>query len=398
MAFGNCLDSPQVERAIAELKGLHDPLAVASKLRASLPGDLARAVASLHELRHKAASRALDPALRFLTRKGLQQASAGPVAAHRAQHIAESMPDSLIWDCTAGLGADSLALIRRNLEVVTSDLDLQTLICAASNLASLVANTWILRADALHPPCRADALLIDPDRRPEGTREGHTESWSPPLRSCLALALKHRGACIKLPPGLDTNFLAGLETSPHNLQWISLGGELRELALWTGNLARDLGGLREALVLGPDGPLASLRGEPEELRSLDATQWKSVSWLSEPDPAVIGAGLVGPLARAQGLRPLGPRLAYLGGDHKPSSPLLRSWRVLGTSALDPKRVKALLRQHDVGPLTVKKRGHPDDAETLARRFRGAGKHPGLLAVARLERGHGALLLEAPKQA
>jgi hypothetical protein len=78
--------------------------------------------------------------------------------------------------------------------------------------------------------------------------------------------------------------------------------------------------------------------------------------------------------------------------------MLRSWRVLETSALDPKRVRAMLRRHDVGPLTVKKRGHPDDAQTLARRFKGSGEKHGLLAVARLEKGHGALLLEGPEGA
>ena len=393
MAFGNWLDSPEVERALAKVEGLRDPLAVSSRLRTSLPPPLARAAASLHQLRGKAHGKAMDPALRFLTPKGLQQSSAGPVAAYRAQRIAELAPDSLIWDCTAGIGADSLALRRRGLRVIASDLDAQTLACAASNLAQLGPVHWVVRADARQPPCEADVVLLDPDRRPQGTREGHTERWSPPLNSCLALALEHRGACLKLPPGMDTARLTGLGKAAHGLQWISLGGQLREMALWTGNLVGDLGGQREALVLGPEGQRGTLRGEPEELQALDPGQLGAVKWLAEPDPAVIRAGLVGPLARKLGLRPIGPRLAYLGGDQRPSSPLLRSWRVLGTSTLDPKRVRALLREHDVGTLTVKKRGHPDDAQTLARRFKGPGRQPGLLAVARLERGHAALLLE-----
>jgi hypothetical protein len=67
--------------------------------------------------------------------------------------------------------------------------------------------------------------------------------------------------------------------------------------------------------------------------------------------------------------------------------------VLGSVALDRRRVRALLGEHDVGPLTVKKRGHPDSAEALARRLRGPGRRPGLLAVGRLERGHRAWLLD-----
>ena len=398
MAFGNCLDSPAVERALAEVEGLNDPLAVASRLRTSLPTPLARAAAGLHDLRGRAQGSALDQELRFLTSKGLQQATAGAVAAYRALRIFESSPDSLIWDGTAGIGADSLALLRRGLRVVTSDLDAQTLACAASNLARLGAANWIVRADAAKPPCKVDIVVLDPDRRPSGAREGSPELWSPAMSTCLNLARGSKGACIKLPPGMDPAQLDGLGGAPHGLQWISLGGQLRELALWTGCLVGDLAGRREALVLGPNGPRGTLRGEPEELQPLEPGQLKAIRWLAEPDPAVIRAGLVGPLAREQGMRPVGPRLAYLGGDQRPSSPMLRSWRVLETSALDPKRVRAMLRRHDVGPLTVKKRGHPDDAQTLARRFKGSGEKHGLLAVARLEKGHGALLLEGPKGA
>ena len=121
---------------------------------------------------------------------------------------------------------------------------------------------------------------------------------------------------------------------------------------------------------------------------------RAVSWLAEPDPAVIRSGLLGNLAQQVGLAPLAPRLAYLGGDQRPESDLLRSWPVLGTAPLDRKRVRALLRDHGIGPLTVKKRGHPDSSEVLAARLRGPGERPGLLAVARLERGHLALLLDA----
>ena len=44
-------------------------------------------------------------------------------------------------------------------------------------------------------------------------------------------------------------------------------------------------------------------------------------------------------------------------------------------------------------LEVKKRGHPDSAETLARRLRGSGSRRGWLVVTRLRQGHLALLVE-----
>jgi hypothetical protein len=93
------------------------------------------------------------------------------------------------------------------------------------------------------------------------------------------------------------------------------------------------------------------------------------------------------------MAPLGPGIAYLGGPQPTRSPLVRCRRVLGTAPADPRQVRALLEAHDVGPVTVMKRGHPDPTEVLAQRFRGRGSRRGLLAVTRLERGHLALLLE-----
>ena len=43
---------------------------------------------------------------------------------------------------------------------------------------------------------------------------------------------------------------------------------------------------------------------------------------------MIRAGLLGTLATAEGLAPLGPGLAYLGGDTAPCSPLLTGYEVL----------------------------------------------------------------------
>ena len=53
----------------------------------------------------------------------------------------------------------------------------------------------------------------------------------------------------------------------------------------------------------------------------------------------------------------------------------------------------MLARHDIGPVEVLKRGHPDPAEVLAKRFRGRGERRGWLAVARLAKGHLGWLLE-----
>jgi hypothetical protein len=252
-----------------------------------------------------------------------------------------------------------------------------------------------VRARAEERAVRAELLLLDPDRRPDGAargRAGDPERWSPPLSRCLALAARFAGACLKLPPGADVGLLLTPKL-PADLVWVSLDGELRELGLWTGVLATRAPGVRTAIVLASDGRAERLEGREEHVTALAPEEAASVAWIAEPDPAVIRAGLVGALARALSLRPLGPAIAYLGGDGRPASPFARAFRVRDTAALDRRRVRAMLERHDVGPLVVKKRGHPDDAATLARALKGRGKEPGLLLVARLGMLHRAWLVE-----
>lgn len=57
-------------------------------------------------------------------------------------------------------------------------------------------------------------------------------------------------------------------------------------------------------------------------------------------------------------------------------------------------MRSLLAKHDVGPLTVKERGHPGSAQTPARHLCGRGARPGTLIAARIGAGHRARLVEA----
>lgn len=376
--FGN-----DVEQALSSLPVETDVLEAASRLREILGPVLGRRAAELRELRLRSIARFGEGYLPFLTRKGLEQATPRVVAEARAHDFLSGPDLSRIWDATCGVGADAVALARSGLTVIASDLDPLTLSMARANLAGAGA---CVRADATRTPLRSGArmgLVIDPDRRTRGEREGNPERWGPPLSACLDLAHRFERSCIKLPPGMDVSLLpAGGQR-----RWTSLSGELRELALWP----QDPAGL-EAVVLDGRGGRSVLRAEPEEIAALTPTVVASITWLAEPDPAVIRSGLVGSLAAGVGMAPLAPRLAYLGGEHPVRSPFLRCWPVLATCSLDRRRVRAMLAAHDVGPLTVKKRGHPDSAQVLARRLAGKGSQPGLLAVARLERGHLALLL------
>ena len=384
-----------MERAIAAIPPGLSTLATVEALRDHLGGTLGRRAAAICALRLRSSSRFPDGYLPFLNRKGLEQATPHAVAVERASQVRARIRTSHIWDATCGIGADLLAFAAGG-EVLGTDLDEESARFAGENLRRNGHDSAVVCADAGRHPWRpglARAVLLDPDRRRNGRRQGDPGLWSPSLSTCLQIAEDFGGACVKLPPGLDPEILPG----KGSLRWVSLDGELRELSLWLGELAKDRPE-RVAVALKQDGRSLELSGAPVDVQALSSEEAREIDWLAEPDPALIRAGLVGLIASQTGLAPLAPRLAYLGASATPEpSPWLRTWRVLGTATLDRKQVRRLLREHDIGPLTVKKRGHPDPADILARRFEGPGQQPGLLAVARLERGHIALLLD-PKRA
>ena len=390
----------RIERALADLDPQHDVLSVTRALRRALPPTLAREAAERFDLRRRASEKFPHAARGRFTRKGIEQATRLPVARARAARIAELAPGALCYDATCGLGADAIALADAGLPVVAGDLDPTVVACARANLGAAGHPEWALVANACNSPVLASIVLLDPDRRAEGRRSLRPAEWSPTLEAALRIAARHDGACIKLAPAADHETLhdflpPGLA---YRLQWVSHERELCEVALWTGSLAgtaEDEGGIHEVLALTSGrGPADSvLAGRPAEVVSPPPAEVSEIQWLCDPDPAVVRSGLLGRLATDLNLAPVGPGLAWLGGTSRPESPLLRSWKVLAHTSADPKRVRALLREHEIGPVRVIKRGHPDRPEVLERRFRGRGSKRGLLAVARLEQGHVALLLE-----
>ena len=378
-----------------------DRLQVATALRRRLDPGLARIAADLHEHRDRAREKLGGQGGGLFTRKGLEQASRAPVARARAAHIAERAGPSTVLDATCGIGADALALAEAGHRVVAADRDPLLALFASENLRERGLAGAVVVADAVRPAARADFVLLDPDRRSGGERTLDPARWSPSLAACLALAEGFEGACIKLPPATEVDPVQKLLPPGlrHRLQWVSCDRELCEVALWTGRLAEAESSSLEHEVLALEGRggggEARLRGRPISVVSLPPERVSGISWLAEPDPGVIRSGLLGLLAREVGLAPIGPGIAFLAGCERPDSRLLRTWRVVEVESADPRRVRAMLARHGIGSVQVLKRGHPDTAEALERRYRGQGDGRGTLAVARLERGHAAILLEDP---
>ncbi|MBK9123932.1 MAG: hypothetical protein IPM16_12575 [Chloroflexi bacterium] len=88
------------------------------------------------------------------------------------------------------------------------------------------------------------------------------------------------------------------------------------------------------------------------------------AWLIEPDPAIIRAGLVQPLGEALGAALLDPEIAYLTSAARPDSPWARAWQIVDWMPFNLKALKQYVRTHNIGRITVKKRGHAMTPEAL----------------------------------
>lgn len=367
-----------------------DALELASALRARLSGPQARLVAERLDSWRRAVGKFEHPTRLRLTRLGLEQATPFRVARQRAARFQNL--DGVVLDATAGLGGDALQLAQAGLEVIALEREPRRARYLAHNLASCGGRGWAVRGSAERPPVKRFAgVVIDPDRRVGGRRSLDPRHAEPGWDVVQALARRASAlACVKLAPGFDPGALATMPPGPSLWSWVSLDGELKELALWTGPAAAAFLGPREAVALrGTDvHRRAGAPGAPSVL-----AEPQRAHWLAEVDPALVRASLVASLADETGLGAITDDGGYLGGAAEPRSPWLTALRVVDSAPFDTKHVRRLLARHDIGPLTVKKRGFPTSADELVRRWRGKGANPGTLLVARHRAGHRVWLVE-----
>jgi hypothetical protein len=111
------------------------------------------------------------------------------------------------------------------------------------------------------------------------------------------------------------------------------------------------------------------------------TEPKSV--LYEPDPAIIRSGLVAKLAQTLSASQLDSQIAYLTSETRLTTPFARAWMIEDWFPFQLKKLRAYLRQHDIGHVTVKKRGSPLEPEFLIQQLRLHGSLERVLVLTHL---------------
>ena len=327
------------------------------------PAGLARDALQMAILRREATTKFPFAEKMHFTREALEQASSWQVSTYRASRFSEF---ERLVDLGCSIGADSLAFAGMA-PTIGVDLDPLRLAMAQANASALGRSGQLafLQADLLDslPIARlpsSPALFFDPARRAGGRRAFSVRHYRPPLAVVKEWLPDFPVIGVKISPGVD---LAELETYEAEIEFISLGGDLKEAVLWFGPL--NTAPRRATVLPGPD----TLLPAPEAPLSVSEPR----AYLYEPDPAVLRARLVRTLAVELGASQLDPDIAYLTGDTLKPTPFARVWAVEDWFPFGLKRLRAYLRERGVGRVTVKKRGSPLQPEALIRDLRLKGE-------------------------
>ena len=346
--------------------GPDEVLGLGTRLRERHPPELVAAAITQHDLRAQAAGKFAAAGRMWFTREGLEQASAEPLARHRADRYARF---GRVADLCCGIGGDLCALAPGR-DALAVDLDPVHLRMARENarvhgagrLAAVCADVRDLR-----PPA-SGAVFVDPARRTGGGRLPAGES-RPPLDWCLRLAGRVAAVGIKAAPGLPLDLVPpGWE-----VELLADRRELKEAVLWSPELATT--SRRATVFPGPD-TLEAQPGPPLDCAPPGA-------YLLDPSPAVTRAGLVEELARDLGAWKLDPQIAFLSADQPLRTPFGRLFAVDASLPWNLKRLRGVLRERGVGAVEVRKRGSAVDTDDLTARLRLRGDARAVVVLTRV---------------
>jgi hypothetical protein len=343
-------------------------LKIITRLRQEFDMEQASALLTMAILRQKAVTKFGDAAIKmFFTDTALQQASDPLIRAYRAK----KSQNLAVLDLCCGIAADSLAFASAGASVHGIDINPLRIAIAGYNADMLGIDASFEIADArVYQATNVDMIFFDPARRDEhGKRIFDVEGYIPPLS--LIKNWQSKQIMIKLAPGVDLNQLkdyGGL------VEFISVSGDLKEAVLYLGT---EESGLKATLF--HDGEIYHWQREGD---TPDINLAEPRGYLLEPDASILRANLVQDITWHFSGWMLDETIAYFCCDVPIDSPWVRRWRIRDWMPFNLKKLRAYLREADIGKLTVKKRGSAIQPEDLIKQLKLKGNEPATLVLTR----------------
>ncbi len=333
-----------------------------------------------------------------------------------------------VHDLCCGMGGDSFYL-PASLQLTGVDLDENRLAMYRHNLQAFGKNAGTICADvrsvegagsngaqslnSAQPAgngMRADYFTIDPARRAiEGENQRDLRNLTPTLEEVVEISRHYRGGMAKLPPGYppaeipdrtEILFLGGhsdcreclvlfgeLAKHPDTVRAIIVGKAGETLAEWTRRRDRSLETLDDDLQ-GKLDRNDSLEGKDRTYRTATSRSDLPLGgigkYIAEPAPVLIRSRLFSDAALAHDpdAHLISEGIAYVSSDKMLPAPGFSCYEVLAHTEIATGAVRSMLKEHDIGKITLKLRGVKLDPDAESKRLKLKGKNSAILFYTR----------------
>ncbi len=321
-----------------------------------------------------------------------------------------------VHDLCCGMGGDSF-FIPASFKIVGVDLEENRLAMYRHNMATFGKAAEALCADVREVASRnssaenpATFFTIDPARRAqEGENQRDLRNLTPTLEEVIQISKHYQGGMVKLPPGYPPAEI------PDGTEILYLGGhsDCRECLVLFGTLAKHPDTVRAVMVDKAGNALAewsrprdrsqetlddefqekldrndSLEGKDRTYRTAtsrnDLPIGDIAEYISEPAPILIRSHLFSIAAQAQDpeVHLISEGIAYVASNEPLPAPGFTCYQVIAHSEISTGAVRAMLKEHDIGKLTLKLRGVHLDPDAEIKRLKPKGKNSAILFYTR----------------
>ena len=322
-----------------------------------------------------------------------------------------------VHDLCCGMGGDSFFL-PAGLKLSGVDLDENRLAMYRHNVAVFGKDAGTACADVREVAGNnepednngADYFTIDPARRAlEGENQRDLRNLTPTLEEVIEISRHYRGGMAKLPPGYppaeipdgtEILYLGGhsdcreslvlfgeLAKHPDTVRAIIVGKAGETLAEWTRRRDRSLETLDDDLQEKLDRN-DSLEGKDRTYRTAtsrsDLPLGEIGKYIAEPAPVLIRSRLFSDAALVHdpNAHLISEGIAYVSSDKPLPAPGFSCYEVLAHTEIATGAVRSMLKEHDIGKITLKLRGVKLDPDAETKRLKPKGKNSAILFYTR----------------
>lgn len=327
-----------------------------------------------------------------------------------------------VHDLCCGMGGDSFYL-PAGLKVTGVDLDKNRLAMYSHNMQAFGKNAGTICADVRQVAHENDAKMpasagmtktdyftIDPARRAlEGENQRDLKNLTPTLEEIVEISRHYKGGMAKLPPGYppaeipdgtEILYLGGhsdcreclvlfgeLAKHPDTVRAVIVGKAGETLAEWTRRRDRSFETLDDDLQEKLDRN-DSLEGKDRTYRTAtsrsDLPLGEIGKYIAEPAPVLIRSHLFNAVALAHdpNAHLISEGIAYVSSDKPLPAPGFSCYEVLAHTEIATGAVRSMLKEHDIGKITLKLRGVKLDPDAETKRLKPKGKNSAILFYTR----------------